>query len=292
MRRSVLIAGCGYVGGALARRLMTTAAPVPEIWALRRRPQPLGQGIHTIAADLGDLPTLQSALEGLPALDTVFFTSAADGRSDVAYQAAYVTGLENLLRTLEHLGQTPQQVLYTSSTSVYGQQEGEWVDEESATEPGHFTGHRLLEGEARLRASPFPATVVRFGGIYGPERTRLIDQVRRGEARWPDAVPGKPPMYSNRIHRDDCAGVLHHLMEMDPAERADLYLGVDDDPAPMGDVLGWLAYRLEVPEVPCETAPKEGRRRRTNKRCRNRRLRASGYAFLFPSFREGYEGLL
>jgi len=292
MRRTVLIAGCGYVGGALAHRLVTTPGAATEVWALRRRPRPLGSAIHTLAADLTDRSALRQALAPLPPLDTVFYTTAADGREDAAYRAAYVTGLDNLLTTLTALGRTPRQLLYTSSTSVYGQQGGEWVDEDSPTEPEHFTGQRLLEGEALLRGGPCPATVVRFGGIYGPGRTRLIDQVRRGEARSPATAPGEAPLYSNRIHRDDCAGVLHHLLTLDPAERADLYLGVDDDPAPLKDVLGWLAERLEAPEVPMALAPAAGRRGRGNKRCRNQRLRASGYAFLFPTFREGYGGLL
>jgi nucleoside-diphosphate-sugar epimerase len=280
----MLIAGCGYVGESLARRLTVAGH---RVWGLRRRPHPVGEGIHTIVADLLDSEALGLAIGDLPELDTVFYTTAADGRDEAAYRAAYVQGLETLLRVLEEQERVPRRLLYTSSTSVYGQQAGEWVDEDSPTEPEHFTGRILLEGEALLVRAPFPTTVVRFGGIYGPGRTRLIEQVRRGAARIPAS-----PLYTNRIHRDDCAGVLHHLMELPQA--ADLYLGVDDDPAEYGAVLRRLAERLGKPEPPeaTEEEPRGDRSRGAGKRCRNLRLRQSGYIFQYPTFREGYTALL
>jgi nucleoside-diphosphate-sugar epimerase len=285
MKGTVLIAGCGYVGGALAHRL---AAGGTAVWALRRSPGPPQPGIEPVAADLTDRAGLQQALASLPPLDAVVYTAAAGGRTDAAYQAAYVTGVAHLLEALEALGQKPGAFLFTSSTGVYGQGDGEWVDETSPTEPPHFTGRRLLEGEALLRRADLPTTAVRFGGIYGPGRTRLIDQVRRGEARLPAVLPGEAPLYTNRIHREDCAGVLHHLLEMEPGERHDLYLGVDDDPAPLAEVYRWLARHLGVAEPPEGDSLGGDRRGRSNKRCSNRRLRESGYTFRYPSFREGY----
>jgi nucleoside-diphosphate-sugar epimerase len=134
--------------------------------------------------------------------------------------------------------------------------------------------------------SAFPATVIRFGGIYGPSRTRLIDSLRAGSA----TCVAQPPLYTNRIHRDDCAAALAHLMTL--AEPESLYLGVDDDPAPQCQVLGWLAARLGVagPRVVAEQAAARGQR--ANKRCRNTRLRASGFRFRYPSYRDGYRAML
>ena len=98
------------------------------------------------------------------------------------------------------------------------------------------------------------------------------------------------PQYTNRIHRDDCAGVLEHLIGLDDAPS--VLLAVDDDPAPERVVLEWLAGALGAPQP----RPSEGgsivRSGRGNKRCRNDRLRATGYKFLYPTFREGYASLI
>ncbi|MDE0331604.1 MAG: sugar nucleotide-binding protein, partial [Nitrospinae bacterium] len=173
------------------------------------------------------------------------------------------------------------------STAVYAQTDGRRVDEESPTQPTHYSGRILLEGECALLESGHPATILRLSGIYGPGRTRLIDSVRAGKAE----VQGGPPRYTNRIHRDDCAGALAHLMKMDAPD--EIYVGVDDDPADRRKVLIWLADRLGVPQ-PRETGAAEtpSARAATNKRCSNARLKATGYRFLHPSYREGYAEMI
>jgi nucleoside-diphosphate-sugar epimerase len=177
--------------------------------------------------------------------------------------------------------------LYTSSTAVYAQSHGEWVDETSTTDPSHFTGRRVLEGERLLLGGPFPATVLRLGGIYGPGRVSLIERVRQGQA----VCRAGPTLYTNRIHRDDCAGALHHLMTVPHPEA--LYLGVDHAPADLCAVLRWLAAQLGAPPPRVEAMTEdETRRQRTNKRCRNARLVASGYTFGYPTFRDGYAALV
>jgi nucleoside-diphosphate-sugar epimerase len=170
---------------------------------------------------------------------------------------------------------------------VYAQSGGEWVDETSPTEPQHFTGRRVLEGERVLLDGPFPATVLRLGGIYGPGRTSLIERVRQGLATCRDG----PPLYTNRIHRDDCAGALHHLMTLrQPDSR---YIGVDHEPADYCDVLHWLAAQLGAPPPRVEASSgMDTRRHRTNKRCCHDKLIGSGYVFRYPTFREGYAAML
>ena len=102
--------------------------------------------------------------------------------------------------------------------------------------------------------------------------------------------PG-PPHYTNRIHRDDCAGVLRHLMQLEAPEP--VYLGVDCEPADEAAVLRWLAGALGAAEPRIAAAgERHGRERRASKRCRNDRLLASGYRFLHPTFREGYRAIL
>jgi nucleoside-diphosphate-sugar epimerase len=278
----VLIAGCGYVGAALGALLDRDSHAV---FGLRRRAGALPWGVRPIEADL----CIPSTLRELPSqLDFVFFAAAPGGRDDALYRALYVEGLRNLTAALAEQKQEPKRIFFTSSTSVYGQRDGEWVDESSPAEPRSFAGRRLLEAESLLFASPFPATVVRFGGIYGPRRTALVERVRTGRLLY----QAEPPSYTNRIHRDDCAGALRHLMNLPEPER--LYLGVDSEPAAEADVYRWLAGVLGAPVPRAGPAREEpvDLGRSGSRRCRNDRLLASGYEFQYPTFREGYAAVL
>ena len=277
-----LIAGCGYVGEALGVRL---ASEGHSVFGLRRRVLRPPPGIEPIEADLA-VPASLAQIPG--GLDYVFYLASPGGAEDALYRSAYVDGQRHLYEALARRGQRPRRVLFASSTAVYGQRDGEWVDESSPTEPVDFRGRRLLEAEALLATTAFmPGVVVRFGGIYGPRRSSLIEPVRAGRAT---LRPGGPH-YTNRIHRDDCVGVLRHLMGLAAPEP--LYLGVDSEPADEGAVLRWLAGALGAPEPRVAVDAARGpRERRGSKRCRNDRLLASGYAFRYPTFRDGYRAIL
>lgn len=270
----VLIAGAGYVGLALAALLVDEH----EVYVLRRSPSPTQiPGMRTVVADL----TTPDSLRGLPRMDAVVITVSADERSPEAYERAYVTSLTQLRLQLEVEPFRPNRWIFTSSTAVYDDTGGEFVDEDSSIDPSGFAGRTLLRAEQEVLAAPWSATVLRLGGIYGPGRTRLLEQVRRGEATIPAT-----PTYTNRIHRDDAAGALHHLLFLpDPAP---VYLGVDHDPAERGEVLTWLAQQIGAPTP--EVSPQCTTR--GNKRARNDRLVQSGYRFLYPSYREGYAALI
>lgn len=278
MRRArILIAGCGDVGTELGRLL---AGEGHQVWGLRRNAAALPEPLRPVSADLTDPATLQ----GLPEADYVVYTAAASQHDEDGYRRAYVEGLGNLLAAAAAWTMSPWRVFFTSSTAVYGQDGGEWVDEGSATEPRRFTGRLMLEAERLLPTSPFPSTVVRLAGIYGPGRLRLVHQVRDGQATLP---PG--PSYANRIHRDDCARVLAHLVALDLEGRAlaPVYVGVDDEPADRRDVLRWLAERLGA-----EPPPASPKRQGAGKRCRNDRLLGTGFRLRYPSYRDGYEAVL
>ena len=273
----VLIAGCGYVGSRLGLLLAAAGA---QVVGLARRPGRLPEGVEPLAADL----TNPTALGALPdGFDVVFHAASADSRDPAAYERAYVRGVSNLIERLASR-QAPRRFFFVSSTGVYGQDRGEWVDEDSPTDPARFTARALIEGERLALSAPFPATVVRFGGIYGPGRTGLIDRVRAGRAHW------RTGHYTNRIHRDDCAGALQHLAGLEAP--AQLYLGVDDEPTLERDVLVWLADRLGSESPPVAAPGESPRAGPGSKRCSNARLRAAGYRFRYPSFRQGYGDLL
>lgn len=271
----VLIAGCGYVGGALARTLVQDGH---EVFGLRRAPRNMPDGVIPVAADLAKGDDLASVPGDLDACVTAV---SADGRSEAAYEAAYVRAVRNLQSVLESESPGLQRWIFTSSTAVYGQQDGEWIDEEASTTPSSFTGRTVLRGEGVVRSSAVPSPVVlRLGGIYGPGRTRLVDSVRRGEATCPPE-----PSYTNRIHRDDAAGAIRHLLTLPNPEQ--VYVGVDTEPAERCEVLTWIADQVGAP--PPAPGPPTGR---GSKRVDSSRLQASGYRFRYPTFREGYRAIL
>jgi nucleoside-diphosphate-sugar epimerase len=274
-----LIAGCGYVGTELACTLLAERAH--EVWGLRRSAGTMPGGVREIVADLSRAETLTALPTGL---DVVFYTVGADGHTPEQYESAYVTGLANLWSALRAAGAPPRRLVVVTSTAVYAQNDGEWVDESSPTEPREFSGRTLLRSEALARTLAAEAVIVRFGGIYGPRRTRFVDTVRNGTS-----TLGPGPEYTNRIHRLDCAGVLAHLAKL--ASPAPTYIGVDDEPADRRAVVEWLAARLDV-TPPRPAAGIGGTSAVRGKRCSNRLLRASGYAFRFPTFREGYADVL
>jgi nucleoside-diphosphate-sugar epimerase len=257
----------------------------------RRSPDKLPAAIEGVAADLAAPP-----LPPIPADATaVVVAVAADSPTEDAYRAAYVDGLANVLdaleRAREHDGvarpSLVRRVLFVSTTAVYGDAGGGWVDEGTSPEPGGFSGRLIREAEdllhSRLRGTGISPVALRLGGIYGPGRTRLIDQVRGGSAVIPDE-----PRYTNRIHRDDAAAAIVHLCTM-AAEPDPVYVGVDNEPAELGDVLRFLAAELGLPQPPSGSVDAS---RGGDKRCSNALLRSTGFEFAYPTFREGYRAVL
>lgn len=279
--KSLLIAGCGDLGIALGEIAARDGAAVH---GLRRDPSQLPAAIRPLAADLTDRATLAA----LPAADAVVYAAAAGRSDEVAYRTTYVDGVTNLLDALASAGHVPRRFVFVSSTAPYEATDGRWVDETTPVAPAHWSGRALVDAEARVLEAAPGAVVLRLGGIYGPGRTRLVDDVVAGRARW---SPG-PPRYGNRIHRDDAAAAVVHLLRLAAPEG--LYLGVDHEPADLRLVLEWLAAALGAPPPrPSDAAvPPSGPRARSNKRCRNERLVASGFRFRYPTFREGYAPLV
>ena len=318
----VLIAGCGDVGTALGLALGRSGH---EVFGARRSAHLLPAPLHGLTVDLTDRGAIERAV---PAVDIVVYAVAAGRRDEGAYRRAYVDGVSALLEALEARAEPPRRVFFVSSTSVYGERGGAWIDETAPLAPRGFAGESLVAGERRMLTSPIPATVVRFAGIYGPGRGWMIERARAGAT-----CVGNPPKYTNRIHRDDCAGALAHLIACERID--DVYVGVDDAPVEECEVLDWLAARLGAPAPRrvrtgppgaesgppgaesdpsgaesgppgaesgssgaesdpsgAEAGPGSGAARASGKRCSNAKLRASGYRLRYPTFREGYAAVL
>jgi len=279
----IVIAGCGYVGNALAAMLLEGGH---EVFGIRRDPNKLAAGVRPIAGDLTQSKSLAAAP---PGVELGVFAVAANGDTEAAYRRAYIDALAGFLRWLADADQSPRRLVMLSSTAVYGQRDGELVDETSPTEPSSFRGKVMLAAEQLAAASGLPTIIVRLGGIYGPGRHRAIDRARLGLLQ-----KRGYPHYTNRIHRDDAAGLLHHLLFV--ADPARLYVGVDDEPAEEGELFDWLAARLGCtvakPDGSANAAPSARASGIGSKRCSNRQLRESGYALRFPSYRQGFGALL
>lgn len=277
---SVLVAGCGDIGCRLAQRLLA------EGWTVhgfRRDISQLPKGIAAVAGDLfaAQLPQDWPRHD----LDYLVYCATPSQRDEAGYRMAYVQGLKHVLSWLSQCGQRPKRIIFVSSTGVYGQADGEWVDETSATQPRAFTGQIMLEAEREALNSGFPATVVRLAGIYGPGRNDLSNRIRQGQS-----VRIDPPLYANRIHADDAAGLVAHLLQADARGVAldDCYLGVDDEPAALAEVVTWIREYLGITEWSSEASVQ----RVGSKRCSNARARASGWEPVYPDYRAGYAALL
>lgn len=277
--KRVLIAGCGDVGTALGLALL---AKDHEVYGLRRNVAKLPGGIKPVAADLTD-PT---SLTSLPTVEIVFYTAAAGGGDEAAYRNAYMVGVANLEKALLDAGQKIERLIMIGSTSVYGQSDGEWVDETSPTEPSSFRGRILLEGERLVKKGPFPGIVARFSGIYGPGRYRMFRAVAAGAA----VDDSRGLQYSNRIHRDDGVRALMHLMTV--ANFEDTYLITDGEAPTQQEVVDFLRQLLQEHSIGImpdgTTLPNRG----GNKRCSNARLLASGFSPRYPNYRDGYRDLI
>jgi len=279
MSERILLAGCGNLGRRVAERLLARG---DEVFALRRHPPDgAGGGIRWIRGELGR----PDGLAGLPrGVTRLVYLPAPGARDEAAYRTVFVDGMRHLFDALD--AAALRRVLFVSSSAVYGEHAGAWVDEDTPVAPPGFNGRVLLEAErglldraASMRVSP---VVLRLAGLYGPGRLQLIERLRAGRVQ----VPRDAAHWANRIHVDDAAAAIVHLLDVPDAQP--LYLGMDDTPLPLDVLYDHLARLLDVAPPPAGPAPVGV----GSKRLRNARLRASGFVPRWPDAREGYAALL
>lgn len=282
MPMRVLIAGCGYVGLPLGAKLSRLGH---QVFGLRRTaPEELrAAGIMPLVADLTRPETLTKLP---PDFDWVVNCAASGGGSEDDYQKLYWEGTQNLIGWLS--ATPPKKFVYTSSTSVYAQNDGSLVTEESPAQPETATAKILRGTEGLLLAAAkkkFPAVILRVAGIYGPGRGHAFKQFLAGEAR----IEADGSRFLNMVHRDDLTGIIVAALERGvPGE---IYNAVDNEPVTEAKFFGWLAAQLKRPLPPAAAAGAESWRKRgvTSKRVSNAKLHAElGCTFEFPNFRAGY----
>ena len=268
MHQSVVILGAGDLGSRVAL-LQSQRGDV--VFAMRRRNIAMPVGVQAVIGDMHE----QSSLNRLPiSPDTLLFCATPDARTESAYRHTFVAGVQKAMQILR-----PKRMIFISSTAVYAQNAGEWVDESSVAEADSFNGRVLREAEA-LCLSQSGNTVLRLSGITGPNRNMLVNKALLGE--------NIANTWTNRIHIDDAAEAVSHILQNDL--RAPVYLVSDNQPALQADVVNWIRARhastgsasMRLAPIADFSEPASGRR------VSNACLKATGWQPRYPSYREIY----
>ncbi len=292
MAKRAVILGCGYIGLELGDQLQTAGI---DVVGVRRSADGCraieDRGFTAVQADLTDCADLAE----LPDADWLVFAASSGGREADAARKIYVDALSDVIEEYGAREPTPDRLVYTSSTGVYGDHDGDWVDESTPLEPTTDKTRVLAEAERVARetsaAYGIDGTVARFSGLYGPDRYRL-ERYLSGPV-----TEG----HLNMVHRVDAAGAVGYLLTADLA-RDDAVVVTDDEPVDKWAFADWLADQCDVPAPPKQTKNERlsddglsaAARRRilTSKRCSNARLRELGYEFQYPTFKTGYRAAI
>lgn len=264
----VLIAGCGYVGTAAAR-IFDSHGWEMTAWARSPRSAP-GLTVHPV-----DLTSSADVSRNKFQPDVVVHCASSGGGDRDSYRQIYRDGVLNLAHAFP-----AARLIFTSSTSVYGQGGGEWVTEESAAQPRAETGLILREAEEIVLAHG--GVALRLAGIYGPGRSHLLRIVRENRP-----IGSDNQRWVNQIHRDDVAEAIFWLArEKKPS--AQIYNVADDHPALRMEILRWLSTELGLPLNEDPGGSVSRRRGDSNKRVSNSCLRSLGWRPRFPDFRQAF----
>ncbi|MEZ5799039.1 MAG: SDR family oxidoreductase [Paracoccaceae bacterium] len=273
--KTLLSLGHGYSARALARRLL------PQGWRI------IGTTRDPAKADV-----LRD--EGVePLLWPGDLARALAQASHILVSGAPDAGGDPFLRAVPAIAAArPDWVGYLSTTAVYGDHGGAWVDETTPVTPMIPRGIWRVKAEDQWRATGLPLHIFRLAGIYGPGRGPF-EKVRKGQAR----RIIRPGQVFSRIHVEDIAQVLEaSIARPNPGA---VYNVCDDDPAPPQDVLSHAARLLGLPEPPAvdfdqaEMTPMARSFYAENKRVRNDRLRDElGVRLIYPDYRAGLAALM
>jgi nucleoside-diphosphate-sugar epimerase len=268
-----LIIGCGYIGLPLALHLKEQQDEV-DVWVRSKESADL-LAEHRFRQIIAGSVAVDDAWKNVRETYDFVIHCASSGRGgEEAYKEVFQEGARMMARY-----QPQARKLFVSSTSVYGQTQGEIVTEESPAEPASATSRILRAAEDVALAAG--SMVVRSSGIYGPNRGVLFEKFRKDEA----VIEGDGSRWINQIHQRDLVAALLHLIAV--GRPGQIYNATDDTPVPLRNFYTWCCDFIQKPMPPF--APVNGQRKRglTNKRISNAKLRATGWKPQYPSFREG-----
>ena len=267
----ILIAGCGYVGEAAADLFHEQKWEV-EGWTgsmesaarLGNRPYPVR------SVDITDRTAVAAASGDFDVVVQCVSTSGGDAED---YRRLYWGGARNLLQRFPS-----SRLLFTSSTSVYAQNDGTVVDEASAAEPTHEKGKILRETEELILAAG--GIVARLGGIHGPGRSFFLSKFLEGMP----VIDPTEQRFINQVHRDDVVSALLLLAERRSACKGQVFNVVGDDPIRGSEAYQWLSVRLGKSLPSRSEHALSHRRGQSNKQVSNAKLRALGWEPRYPTF--------
>ena len=291
---SVMIFGCGYVGAALAKKLLEASV---RVGALTRNPEKASKlkqlGLSEVVVENLENTAWHRKLSGTYTAIVNCVSSAGGGLE--GYRKSYVEGQQSILKWTE--GHAVKRYVYTSSTSVYPQDGGVEIDETMPAASASPTGKLLRESEQILAAASDRFDVwyvLRLAGIYGPGRHYLLDWLRSGET----VIPGSGDYYLNLIHRDDIVSAICRLLLKADPQDSGIYNLADDSPATKMEVVNWLAEKLGVSQPQFDPSQTSHRLQRRGGHMPSRRILNHRFCQTFdwmpkyPDFRAGYEQLL
>jgi len=284
---TTLIIGCGYLGQRVGALLTERGEHVfGTVRSEVRAAQIAALGVQPVVADVLN----PQSLRNLPAAERVFYCVGFDRSAGASMRSVYVDGLINVL---ESVRPEVSRLVYASSTGVYGQTEGEWVDEATPPAPRTESGKICLEAEQRLDGwSDGPdrtAVILRFAGLYGPGRVVRRTLIERGEP-----IPGDPDKLLNLVHIDDAARVA--AASLAAAAHDPIYLVSDDRPVTRREYYSSVATLLGAPPprfAPPQAGSAEEGRDATSKRVVNRRMKDRlGIELKYPDITTGLPSAL
>jgi nucleoside-diphosphate-sugar epimerase len=272
--KRVLVVGCGYLGQAVADLLDKQGLTVKG-WTRTAETAAaiLDKPYQISAVDVGEYDEV-AAQPG--DFNVVVHCASTRGGDANLYRRTYLAGAHNLIR---RFGEAT--LVFTSSTSVYAQRDGEWVTEDSAAKPCHERGRVLRETEDVV--IEHSGIVARLSGLYGPNRSALLAKVLANEAKL------ARDRFVNQIHRDDAAAAVA-LLAGTLTRQGEIFNVTDDEPMLLSECYRWLAERLGRPwrSQPGKASnPETGKRGDSNKRVSNAKLRKAEWIPGYPTFREG-----
>lgn len=277
-RLNHLIAGCGYLGLRAARAWLAQGDRVYAITRSAGRAAELTQrGIEPVVANIVDGPL------SLPACrwENVLWAVGYDRDPARSIDEVFVRGPDHLVESLQH--HDMGRLIYVSSTGVYHQQDGEWVDEDSPTTPIRPGGAACLAAEQRLQSGPrsLQTVILRMAGIYGPGRIPQLAKLQE-----PLAVPENG--WLNLIHVDDAVQVI---LACGSARPPRTYVVADGEPVWRGDYYRALARLAGCPEptfAPVDpSAPVSARAASSKRVSPTRMVRELRVVFRFPNYQLG-----